>query len=192
LKIIAVVELDRWIRQFDLDENKKLITTALARIVELYKQCHAVDEWVFSLTYNPCYSSWTEDFSDLGVELQAQQETDPLNSFYQLVNLTDLHSNHPNHKLAVIRLLANVSDPECFLIDAMVTNHIERAHHYSRNQPAQTNHDIEIMNFTVLHEAWQEALLPDDRDQITPYIYRQQQRFNLGLYPYTANTTLHA
>jgi spore coat polysaccharide biosynthesis protein SpsF (cytidylyltransferase family) len=194
MKIIAVIELDKWISQFDIDQNRKSAVTALACVVELYKQCHTVDDWLFSLTYAPCYSSLANDFSELGIELQPKGTADPLSSFYELVTFSQLHGKRPSHELAVIRLLANTFDPPCALIDAMVNNHIQQGHHYSRNQPAQIDADIniEIMNFSVLHEAWQEALLPDDRLQITPYIYRQQQRLNLGLFPDANNAILHA
>lgn len=194
MKIIAVVELDNWISQFKKPENKEALLASLTRVVELYKHCDTVNHWVFRITYAPYFSSLSNELGNLGVELKPQHCIDPLNRFYELVNHSLLNSKTPNRDNAIIRLLASKEDPASAEIDAMVNNHIAQGHHYSRNLCAQQRADmtIEIMNFSVLREAWQEALLPDDRIHITPYIYRQQQRLNLGLFPTSTNSVLHA
>ncbi|MFT4863335.1 MAG: hypothetical protein ACI95C_002566 [Pseudohongiellaceae bacterium] len=192
MKIIAVIQLDRWLKQFDVVQNKEALIAPITRIVRLYKQCHTIHAWTFSLTYDKSYSTQADELAKLGVELQPRDCFDPLTAFYELVTRCLSSSKVLNQETAIIRIDAGEMDPELELIDAMLKNHIEHSHHYSRNRGAQHHDDIEIMNFSVLREAWQEALLPDDRLQITPYIYRQQQRLNLGFYPRPANATLCA
>ncbi len=192
MKIVAVIELDQWLEQFDLVQNKAALVVAIARIIRLYKQCHTIQAWAFSLTYDKSYSAQALELTKLGIELKPKVCVDPLTAFYELVTRSFSSSKAIHQDTAIVRINAGKMDPERELIDAMVINHFEHGHHYSRNQTAEHHADIEVMNFSVLQEAWQEALLPDDRLQITPYIYRQQQRLNLGLYPRAANAALHA
>lgn len=194
MKIVAVIELDRWAKQLNVNASTEATAQALVGVVGLYKQCHTVDAWAFSLTYDKRFAPLMDILSELGIELQPKDCLDPLNAFYELVGRSLSASTRANHSDIVIRLAANERFLECTVIDAMVENHIEKSLHYSRNRLEQPDHgtEIEIMNFSVLREAWQEALLPDDRLQITPYIYRQHQRLNLGLFPAAANTIFHA
>ncbi len=194
MQTVAVIDLDRWVSQLDLDQNNVSIVEQFSHITQLYLQCHTVDSSVFTLSYHNRFSEIDSELPHLGIQREAKECIDPLNAFYELVTQSILSSDRPNINVIIVRLLACVEPPNCAAIDAMVINHIDQGHHYSRNS---CNHelaklDLEIMNFSVLREAWQEALLPDDRQHITPYIYRQQQRLNLGTFPSSHVATLHA
>ena len=193
MKFIAVVELDNWVDQFNPRECAESAISELKHVVRLYKQCHTIDSWVFSLTYDTCYSSHLDALNELGVQLQPKDCTDPLSAFFELVTHSLPPTQDSSLKLGIIRLVANKKECGSTMIDPMISNHVQQGHHYSRNQPSLFNDslDIQIMNFDVLKEAWQEALLPDDRIKITPYIYRQQQRLNLGIFPCAPSTILH-
>ena len=194
MKTVAVIDLDRWISQFNFDESDISIIDQLSRITQQYRQCHTVNSVVFRLSYHRRFSPINLELTDLGIELQPKNCVDPLTAFYELVTQSVLNSEKSSIDVAIVRLLASIEPPKCSAIDSMVTNHINQRHHYSRSSCDQelAELDLEIMNLSVLREAWQEALLPDDRQLITPYIYRQQQRLNLGVFPSAEMATLYA
>ena len=40
--------------------------------------------------------------------------------------------------------------------------------------------DVEVMHFECLKAAWREAVLPSEREHVTPFIYNHSERFRLG------------
>lgn len=42
--------------------------------------------------------------------------------------------------------------------------------------------DAELMRFEALESAWSEAILSSEREHVTPFIYKNPDRFNLGSY----------
>ncbi|MFK7862711.1 MAG: hypothetical protein AB8B95_00645 [Pseudohongiellaceae bacterium] len=178
--VVAVVELD-WLLSQHKERDSIESGEHLSSQVVALKQCNNVDKWIFTVSdnSNPLPQALHEEFE---IRVVDDVELDPLSAFYQAAHCT--RPDAANNPL-ILKLKLSNRYPSPSIIDSMIENHIEQRHHYSRNQKlvSDPDHLLEIMNFDVLDEAWREAILPDDRSQVTPYIYRQQQRLNVGYFP---------
>ncbi len=86
----------------------------------------------------------------------------------------------PDH---VVRLTGDcpLSDPD--LIDQIVEYHLKNQFDYTSNaiQPTYPDGlDMEIFRFSCLETAWKEAVLPSQREHVTPFIHQQPDRFKIG------------
>lgn len=181
--VIAVVQLDRLLNQTQA-KGSNAVFSALKSQLSLLKRCSSIDKWIF--TASTAFSAMVpiSDQRELGIRLICGMDSDPLDEFYNAASSSRSATQPIYSNPLVIKMQLTKEDPEIEIIDAMVENHIRQGHHYSRSQRCHdTTHNLEIMNFTVLDEAWREAILPDDRINVTPYIYRQRQRLNVGYFP---------
>jgi spore coat polysaccharide biosynthesis protein SpsF (cytidylyltransferase family) len=184
MEVIAVVQLDRLFNQYkNLDGKDSL--RSLSKQVSLLQKSHTISKWIFTASNDYFASLSLESQSQLGINLVFGLKSDPLNEFYHAAKASRGVAAGVSVKSLVVRLVPCSELPQTGVLDAMVENHIFQGHHYSRNRQLDDSSALfaEIMNFTVLDEAWREAMLPDDRLNITPYIYRQQQRLNVGFFP---------
>jgi spore coat polysaccharide biosynthesis protein SpsF (cytidylyltransferase family) len=97
-----------------------------------------------------------------------------LDRFYQ----TAVHSNAD----IVIRLTGDcpLTDPE--LIDVVIKKHLQELNDYTSNIELETypdGLDVEVMNMSVLKEAWQKATLKSEKEHVTTYI-RKNNKFKKG------------
>jgi spore coat polysaccharide biosynthesis protein SpsF len=86
----------------------------------------------------------------------------------------------PDH---VVRLTGDcpLADPE--LIDRVITFHIQGGFDYTSNaiEPSYPDGlDVEVFRFACLGQAWKEALLPSQREHVTPFLHTQPGRFRIG------------
>lgn len=83
----------------------------------------------------------------------------------------------------VVRLTGDcpLIDPE--VIDKVIRFCIQNNYDYASNTIEPTypdGLDVEVFSFRCLVEAWREALLPSQREHVTPFIYQQPLRYKLG------------
>ncbi len=83
----------------------------------------------------------------------------------------------------LVRLTADcpLTDPE--LIDQVIQYYAEGEFDYVSNAIEPTfpdGLDVEVFRFSCLEEAWKEARLPSQREHVTPFIYRQPEKFKIG------------
>lgn len=183
MHVIAVAQLDRLIRKLDKLDSEE-VTQVLLRQVHLLKQCHGVREWLFMAEPESISRLSAEFHTQVPGRLIGTLRGDPLDEFYRAT------SNHGADYVAdagrpmVLRIVPGLQDPNPTTVDAIITNHIQNGYDYSRTDQVDDGIApyIEVMSFAVLDEAWREALLPDDREQISPYIYRQNRRLSLGTF----------
>lgn len=88
----------------------------------------------------------------------------------------------PEH---VVRLTGDcpVIDPD--IIDSVVSFHMWGGYDYTSNTINPTfpdGLDVEIMKFSVLKEAFEQAKLPFQLEHVTPYIYQHSEKYRLGSY----------
>ena len=86
----------------------------------------------------------------------------------------------PSH---VVRLTGDcpLADPQ--LIDRVVAFCIEGGYDYASNTVEPTfpdGLDVEAMRFEALATAWREARLGSEREHVTPFLYKNAQRFRTG------------
>lgn len=100
---------------------------------------------------------------------------DVLDRFYQAAMLFK-----PLH---VVRLTGDcpLTDPD--LIDEVVSFHLKGNFDYTSNALEPTypdGLDVEIMRFSCLSRAWEEASLPSEREHVTSFIYKRPDLFKIG------------
>lgn len=184
MEVIAVVQLDRLLNQHrKIDSEHSL--QALNAQVTLLQQSHTISKWIYTASNDYSASLPLQSQSQLGIKLVFGLNSDPLNEFYHAARGSRKCAKGASENPIVARLVPGSELPQTEVVDAMIENHTIQGHHYSRSRQLDdgTALFVEIMNFSVLDEAWREAILPDDRLNITPYIYRQQQRLNVGFFP---------
>ncbi len=57
--------------------------------------------------------------------------------------------------------------------------------------PVPVGLDTEVFSFAALERAWREATLASDREHVTPYIWRQPDRFRLASVTHTVDLSAH-
>ena len=83
----------------------------------------------------------------------------------------------------VVRLTADCPLADWEVIDAAVRLQLKGDYDYTSNGLERTyphGLDVEVMTFEALKIAWREALLPDEREHVTRFIYDHPERFRLG------------
>ena len=183
MQVIAVAQLDRLIQKLDKLDSAD-VTEVLARQVQLLEQCHTVREWLFMAEPGSISRIAAGFHSRFPGKLIATLNGDPLDEFYRATSQRRCGIVAETGQPCIVRVIPGLQDPDAGVIDDVVHNHIRGGYDYSRTDRLDDGilAYIEVMNFSVLDEAWREALLPDDREQITPYIYRQNSRLSLGTY----------
>lgn len=87
----------------------------------------------------------------------------------------------PEH---VVRLTGDCPLIDPSIIDYVIETHLEGNFDYTSNalQPTYPDGlDVEIMRFSALEAAWREAILPSEREHVTPFIYsNKEHRFRIG------------
>lgn len=83
----------------------------------------------------------------------------------------------------VVRLTGDcpLADPE--VIDAVIGFFLSGNHDYASNavEPSFPDGlDVEVLRFSCLKTAWEEARLPSQREHVTLFIHGQPDRFNIG------------
>lgn len=86
----------------------------------------------------------------------------------------------PGH---VVRLTGDCALADPALVDEVIGEHLAGDHDYTSNCIRRTfpdGLDSEAMRFSCLEEAWREARLPAHREHVTPFLYQQPHRYQLG------------
>ena len=112
---------------------------------------------------------------DYGVQSYAGSSEDVLDRYFQAAALTGAD--------VVMRITADdpFKDPE--VMDLIAEKYFaDSALDYASNtlEPSYPEGlDIEIFSFAALEIAWREAQLPSEREHVTPYIWKNPEKFKL-------------
>lgn len=122
----------------------------------------------------------------LGVGCFRGNETDVLDRFYQAAKLEE-----PDY---VVRLTADcpLIDPTVIdnVIEVALTNDLDYCVN-SLQEWFPDGQDTEVFKFSALEKAWKEAILPSEREHVTPYIFNNSTAtgggFKVGSYDIDEN-----
>jgi len=114
---------------------------------------------------------------DAGLSCFRGSLDDVLDRFYSAAKL-----NKPTN---VVRLTADcpLMDPE--IIDKVIKYHLDGFYDYTSNALEPTfpdGLDVEVMKYGALEIAWREAKLTSEREHVTPYIYKNKEKFKIGVF----------
>jgi spore coat polysaccharide biosynthesis protein SpsF len=147
----------------------------LARQIERVERSQAIDRLTVATSQDPSDDAIERLCEDLGVPCFRGSLDDVLDRFYQ-----GALRFSPEH---VIRLTGDCPLADPLLIDDVVKFYLDGSYDYASNALEPTfpdGLDVEVFRFNCLVQAWKEADLPSHREHVTPFIYRNPERFRLG------------
>jgi spore coat polysaccharide biosynthesis protein SpsF len=148
--------------------------TVLARVVSRARRCSLVNDVAVATSTDPDDDAIVKECQRLRIRAFRGSEQDVLDRYYRTAQETKAE--------AVVRITS-----DCPLIDPGVSDKIIQAFldvrpDYASNVLERTyprGLDTEVMTFTALESAWQNAREPHQREHVTPYLYQHPERFRL-------------
>jgi spore coat polysaccharide biosynthesis protein SpsF len=149
----------------------------LARQIERLQQVQSFERLIVATSHDPSDDAIAQLCQDIGTDCFRGQLEDVLDRFYQAAKPLQ-----PQH---IVRLTGDcpLNDPD--LIDRVIAFHLAGEFDDTSNNLIPTypdGLDVEILRFSCLEQAWQEAKLPSQREHVTPFIKEQPDRFKIGSY----------
>lgn len=149
--------------------GKVLLEIGGRSLLEIHLQriaaAKTIDRLIVATTQEPGIEPALRIAEKTGAEYFQGSTNDVLDRFYQAVK-----NIRPEY---VVRLTADcpLIDPQ--LIDKVVRYTLEHQLDYCSNTLEENypdGQDVEVFRFSALEKAWQEAVLPSDREHVTPFI----------------------
>ncbi|MFX1554510.1 MAG: cytidylyltransferase domain-containing protein [Promethearchaeota archaeon] len=118
------------------------------------------------------------DFAEkYDIKYKIGEEDDVLDRYYQTAKLFNGD--------VIVRITADcpLMDPD--LIDKGLDIFLSENYDYISNNHPETypdGYDIEIFSFKALETAWKEAKLPSEREHVTPYLWKNPDKFKISVY----------
>jgi len=144
--------------------------------VERLKRVSLADELVVATTTNDTDQPIVDLCEKLGVKFFRGSEEDVLSRYY--------YAACEYNADAVVRVTSDcpIIDPEIVgrVIEVFLQSYPK--YNYVSNGLKRTyprGMDVEVFSFSTLKEAYYEALEPQEREHVTPYIYRRPERYSL-------------
>lgn len=147
----------------------------LAFQVERVERCKRIDRLVVATSTDGSDDAIDDLCRKIGVDCFRGSLGDVLDRVYRAAL-----GYNPEH---VVRLTGDcpLADPE--VIDGLIEFYLEGCYDYASNTLEPTfpdGLDAEVMRFSALEEAWKRAVLPSEREHVTPFIYKMPGRFKIG------------
>ncbi len=147
----------------------------LCRQLERVRNVTTVDTIIVATSHEVEDDPIASTAAELGVVCYRGSLTDVLDRFQQAA--TSCSAEH------VVRLTGDcpLTDPE--LVDQIIERHLAERNDYTSNIMELSfpdGLDAEVISVATLQRAWQDARLPEEREHVTPYIYRNSDKFKIG------------
>ncbi len=153
-------------------------TPMLLHVVNRTRRASSVDEIMVATTLDGSDDPIESLCNQYGIPIYRGSQFDVLDRYYQAAVQANAE--------VIIRITADcpLIDPEeiDLTVDAFLNSGVDFAANrlpWGRNVPI--GFDTEVCTFTALERAWQEAVLPFEREHVMPYLYDQPGRFNVLL-----------
>ena len=149
--------------------------TVLERVVQRVSSARQVDVTAVATTSHTNDDGIETLCSRIHIPVYRGSEEDVLDRYYQTALTL-----HPRH---IVRITADcpLVDPD--IIDEVITVHREKNADYTSNVITKRypdGLDVEVFTFSALQKAWKEAQLPSEREHVTPFIWKNNDRFTLA------------
>jgi spore coat polysaccharide biosynthesis protein SpsF len=146
--------------------------TVLGHVVGRARRAASVREVLVATTTQPLDDPLTELATCLGVSVFRGDEQDVLGRFAgALAQAGDFAT--------IVRLTADNPAIDPAFIDAAVAHHLAAGADYTHTSGLPLGTNIEVISATALLRAQQEAVAPDEREHVTPYLRRHPELFRL-------------
>lgn len=151
-------------------------TTVLGHTVARVKKASRVGKIIIATSQEPEDDAIAEAAHKLGVEIYRGSLTDVLDRYYQAAKISG--AEH------ICRITS-----DCPLIDPGVIDNVAQQYEKTGCNYISTGRiestfpdgmDTEIFSYTALEQAWNEAVLPSEREHVTPYIWKHPEKFTVA------------
>jgi spore coat polysaccharide biosynthesis protein SpsF len=147
----------------------------LAHILQRVQSCRTVGKVVVATTTDAADLPIVECSRQCGAATYAGSPEDVLDRYYQAARIAEAR--------IVVRVTADDPFKDPVVIDEITGRLLaEPSLDYASNTLEPTypeGLDVEAFTFAALERAWKESSLPSDREHVTPYIWRNPEKFRL-------------
>ena len=143
--------------------------------MERLKRAKNIDKLVLATSVEQSDNPVEEACRKYGVECYRGNLDDVLDRYYSCAE-----AYKPEH---VVRVTGDCPLIDPAVVDMVIKKHLAEGNDYTCNINPPTfpdGLDVEIMKYSVLREAWQEAKLPSEREHVTPFIRNHPERYKLA------------
>lgn len=144
--------------------------------LERLQRCKLIDKIMLATSADESDALLAETVRNAGYPVYQGSLDDVLDRYYQCAKLSS-----PEH---VVRITGDcpLIDPQ--IVDAVISKHLQDRNDYTSNVLGDVTFpdglDTEIMRFSVLEQAWEEAKLVSEREHVTQYIIKHPELFKQG------------
>lgn len=166
MKIVLITQARIGSTRFPNKVTMPLDTSTLLGVhLERVKKAKMVTEWVVATTNEDGVNAITDIAHNAGVSVYQGDLNDVLDRFYQAAL--------PFKPDYVVRVTSDCPLLDANLIDAVIEHAIKEKADYGANiliEEFPDGQDVEVFTFIALQKAWEAAVLPSEREHVTPYI----------------------
>jgi spore coat polysaccharide biosynthesis protein SpsF len=175
MKVVAIIQARMGSTRLPGKVLKDLAgETVLARVLSRLRRAQQISELLVATTDRPADDAIVAECRRCSVPVSRGDQDDVLDRYYRAAQLDKAE--------IVVRITA-----DCPLIDPAVSDKtieafLEARPDYASNALVRTyprGLDTEVMSFSALSRAWQEARQPYEREHVTPYIFEHPDKFKL-------------
>lgn len=151
------------------DKNPSLYYT-----INQLKNCKNIEKIIVATTTKDDDDVIVEHLKKLNIEYFRGSPTDVLDRYYNCAKKFSLNT--------IIRITADcpLIDPE--IVDRGISIFVSGQYDYVTNTFPRTfpdGNETEIFSFNALQTAWKNAILPSEREHVTPYLRNQKEKFRI-------------
>lgn len=153
-----------------LDEKNSSISYTIKQL----QTCKLIDKIIVATTTNS-EDDVIEDFvKDLGLDVFRGDPYDVLSRYY--------HCSTKYSLSAILRITADCPLIDPFIVDKGISLFLQDKYDYVTNTFPRTfpdGNETEIFSFKSLENAYSNAVLPSEREHVTPYFRNNKEKFNI-------------
>ena len=147
----------------------------IERQIERIDNARLIERLIVATSLDPMDDAVAKHVDSIGVECFRGSLHDVLDRCYNAAKWSAATT--------VVRLTGDCPLADWEIIDSAIQLHKEGEFEYTSNSVVRTfprGLDVEVMTFDALSEAWREARLPSEREHVTPFLWRQPERYPIG------------
>lgn len=155
--------------------------TVLEQVVRRVKKSKRIDEVIVATTTSVQDDEIVALCSEKEIICYRGSENDVLDRYYQCAKIFEPEN--------VIRITADCPLMDAEVIDSVIQKHLENNNDYTSNTLVPTfpdGEDVEIMKFSILEDAWKNAVLASQREHVTQYIIHNE-KYKKGNVAFSSN-----
>lgn len=143
--------------------------------IERIKNSKLIDKVILATSNTASDDELAEVCSKYGIETYRGNLDNVLERFYKCAHL--YQADH------IVRLTGDCPLIDWEIIDQTIDLHLQSDNDYTSNTLEPTypdGLDVEVIRFNSLLTTYRSAVLPSEKEHVTPYIYNHRNKFNVG------------